>query len=554
MCCMSTVRRDCYMPGERACGCECDLGVYRSLRDSGVDHQSVLVTSRTLVVHEPILQIRVMEFAVGRSDMEPREGLAQSLFISMKGDQIIIQISIDSLKFDFSAMRLRGGMETFDKQSHDIPSLTKAKFLWDGQPKIRFQETIMYPLNAGLGAVTLKNDSLLSTARQQDAGGVMGNPARAVAPANILAENRARIHKLFHSILNYISPNCRIYKLFMRDFGQDGIDVYRFIQVYGPIPTPPRALRTLEDAWSRMTMDTLNLSYTLSNYIYFAEIVLEQGRLMAKTGVQMKEKFVSGLPTFFNPEKAQMRHDNTHVYPALYGGIPEFVVTSRAAVAHPLAGQPDIYSLMRQYIPDWMSKSQELSHKSTPRGFVRQLTMTNDTLDVADGASESMDTPSEEICPQVNLASTDVTDSTKCHLCNGMGHATSQILPNGDKLFCTTKVLQDIKAGKPIEGTKDSKFREKAQKYKSAYQQSAHEINSLKDQVLKLTQSRMPSFNTRGTSSAQQLTTDESDDASLPDQNLDDIDMSSDGSTIGPEVFAEQIQRGSKKKFTPRRK
>ena len=189
-----------------------------------------------------------MEFAVGRSDMEPREGLAQSLFISMKGDQIIIQISIDSLKFDFSAMRLRGGMETFDKQSNDIPSLTKAKFLWDGQPKIRFQETIMYPLNAGLGAVTLKNDSLLSTARQQDAGGVMGNPARAVAPANILAENRARIHKLFHSILNYISPNCRIYKLFMRDFGQDGIDVYRFIQVYGPIPTPPRALNARSPA------------------------------------------------------------------------------------------------------------------------------------------------------------------------------------------------------------------------------------------------------------------------------------------------------------------
>ena len=107
MYCMSTVRRVCYMPGERACGCECDLGVCRSLRDSGVDHQSVLVTSRTLVVHEPILQIHVMEFAVGRSDMEPREGLAQSLFISMKGDQIIIQISIDSLELDFKMMRLR---------------------------------------------------------------------------------------------------------------------------------------------------------------------------------------------------------------------------------------------------------------------------------------------------------------------------------------------------------------------------------------------------------------------------------------------------------------
>ena len=138
------------------------------------------------------------------------------------------------------------------------------------------------------------------------------------------AENQARIHKLFHCILNYIVPNCRVYKMFMRDFGQNGIDVYRFIMVYGNIPTPPRALRTNEDAWSRMTMDTLNLSYTLYNYILWAEIILEQGRLLTKTGVQMKEKFLSGLPSFFNAEKAQMRHDNLHVYPATYGGIPEF--------------------------------------------------------------------------------------------------------------------------------------------------------------------------------------------------------------------------------------
>ena len=70
------------MPGERACGCECDLGVYRSLRDSGVDHRSVLVTSRTLVVHEPIVQIRVMEFAVGRSDIFPSDSRAHRFFSS----------------------------------------------------------------------------------------------------------------------------------------------------------------------------------------------------------------------------------------------------------------------------------------------------------------------------------------------------------------------------------------------------------------------------------------------------------------------------------------
>ena len=143
----------------------------------------------------------------------------------------------------------------------------------------------------------------------------------------------------------------------------------------------------------------------------------------------MKEKFVSGLPNFFNPEKAQMRHDNTHIYPALYGGILEFAVTSRAAVVHPLAGQPDIFALMRQYIPDWMQKSQELSHKATPRGFARQLMLATDgTTDVTEDA-QPLDAPNEDVCLQVNLASTDITDATTCHLCNGKGHATSQILP-----------------------------------------------------------------------------------------------------------------------------
>ena len=57
-----------------------------------------------------------------------------------------------------------------------------------------------------------------------------------------------------------------------------------------------------------------------------------------------------------------------------------------------------------------------------------------------------------------------------------------------------------------------------------------------------------------GKTDTQQLTTDDSDDSSVPDQNLDDIDMSSDGSTVGPEIFAEQVQRSGKKKFVPRRK
>ena len=537
------------MTGERACRCECVLGDYYSLRDLGVDHQFVLVASCTLDVPNPNSSIQSMELMVGRSDMEPREGHAQIHTISVNIDQSVITFVMLQNGQKGTAMRLRGGMDTFDKQANDIPFLTRVKFQWDGQPKIHFQETVMYQLNAGLGSVTLKNDSLFDTAVQRDAGGIFGVPPRAAAPANILAENQARIHKLFHCLCCYMNPNCYVYKMFMRDFNQNGVDAYRFIQVYGPIPTPPRALRTREDAWTRMTMDVLNLSYTLHNYILWAEIVVEQGRLMAKTGVQMKEKFINGLPTFFNAEKAQMRHDNRHVYPAVYGGLPEFAVTSRAAIIHPRAGQPDVYALMRQYIPDFLNKSQEIAHKSTPRGYVRQLMLKEE--DDSEPVPALAEPNGDDVCPHVNLASSDVTDSTSCNLCGGKGHATSQILPNGDKLFCTTKSLQDIKAGKPVEGVKDfSKFRDKAQKYKEAYKHSAQEINSLKDQVLKLTQTRQSTLTTR----AQQLTTDDSDDSSVPDQNLDDIDMSSDGSTVGPEIFAEQVQRGGKKKFVPRRK
>ena len=56
------------MTGERACRCECVLGDYYSLRDSGVDHQFVLVTSCTLDVPNLNSSIQSMELMVGRSD------------------------------------------------------------------------------------------------------------------------------------------------------------------------------------------------------------------------------------------------------------------------------------------------------------------------------------------------------------------------------------------------------------------------------------------------------------------------------------------------------
>jgi len=49
----------------------------------------------------------------------------------------------------------------FDSKSNDVPYLTKINFMRDGLPKMDFNETVMYPLNAGLTSISLKNGHLL---------------------------------------------------------------------------------------------------------------------------------------------------------------------------------------------------------------------------------------------------------------------------------------------------------------------------------------------------------------------------------------------------------
>ena len=89
------------------------------------------------------------------------------------------------------AIRLRGGMNpNLKKDLFDVPSLTKSRFMWNGLRSITFVEQIAYPLKNGLGRVTYKDASLLSTAEHRDPGGIVGNPPRAVASARIIQESR----------------------------------------------------------------------------------------------------------------------------------------------------------------------------------------------------------------------------------------------------------------------------------------------------------------------------------------------------------------------------
>ena len=145
----------------------------------------------------------------------------------------------------------------------------------------------------------------------------------------------------------------------------NGIDIYLFLVAHGPIPRPPRILKAQEDVWQRMTLDNLKLDYTQRGYVLWIECVMEQARLLNKNGNQIKQKLIDGLPAFFNTEKSAMRHNNTFVYPALLGGVPEYAMTSLAANVHPMAGQQDGESLLMSYFPDFMAKASETKQINT---------------------------------------------------------------------------------------------------------------------------------------------------------------------------------------------
>ena len=151
-----------------------------------------------------------------------------------------------------------------------------------------------------------------------------GARPRAAASAAIVCKSDNRNKRAFSCILNYIMSTSAVYKLFMRDFRRNGIAVYSFIQAFGPLPAPPRIVRARDDAWSRMTMDALRIPYTLTGYFRWTELVQEQARKLGKDGTKQKEKFIDGLPSFFNTEKTAMRHDTRFVFPPLYGAIPGF--------------------------------------------------------------------------------------------------------------------------------------------------------------------------------------------------------------------------------------
>lgn len=496
-----------------------------------------------------------MEYADYPRDMEPPGGIT---YAQTKTDSIAcVFTSIYGLKpiskdhcntwfvmsvHGYKALRLRGaGGDDFsrDNKYNEIPYLTNTRFMWNGLPSIDHLENVVYPLQNGLGTVIQGGSSLLDTVLRKDVGGTLGPPA---TTADQTKDHKDRIAKTFCCILNYIDSRSEFYKHSMRFLSGDGITVFALLRTYA-LKLPPRIVRAREDSWARMSMDALRLPYSIDGLFKWVDIVKLQARKLGYNGIKQKEKFIEGLPTFFNAEKAQMVHDKGHVFPGTFGAVPGQITAANAANAHEFAGQPDIFAIARAYLDDWTNKIAHV-HRHAPSGMVR-------SLDIYHADYECL-----------NLLASKVTKDTKCFICDGNGHAASQVLDDGTVVQCPNKVLH----GKNIRKSDNSEVANEHAKQLDLMNTKVQELYSsievlqeeLANKVTVGSQHRSykPRYNNTRNSGRQQLANaaessdDQTDaDTTQEEDECEDQQNSDDSahSFVTQEAFANSFQRNGNK-------
>ena len=134
--------------------------------------------------------------------MEPPDAVKSKVFVQSVVLDIYLpnNVHVQHIFTVQQILRLRGsGLQNpnTDDKSAEIPYLTREKFQWNGLPRTEFREHIILPIQNGLATMTVNGYSLLDTCNQTDAGGVFGNPPRATASAQIIAESDHRNQKAF---------------------------------------------------------------------------------------------------------------------------------------------------------------------------------------------------------------------------------------------------------------------------------------------------------------------------------------------------------------------
>ena len=294
-------------------------------------------------------------------------------------------------------------------------------------PQIDFETKTLNPFKNGLGSITLDKNTLLQTAEQTDTCGRRSAITYAAGTPDQQSGHDQRVTKLFHCLLNYIDTRSGLYIFLMEHVQPDGVVAWSHIISFGRCPIPLPITFAGNDAWQMLTMDSMRIDYTIDALFKWAEIVEYYGKVINKSAEDMKSRFIDGIPSFFDPQKAQMVVNTSAVYPGTYGGIAGMTLSTKAATAHPMAGEPWVMRLARLYHEPWCKAIKKI-HTKAPFGMLR--------------CAEAFNIPEAVI----HLLSTkDVSDNTKCYYCDGKGHAARQLHPNGvDVIVCAKKAIDDL--------------------------------------------------------------------------------------------------------------
>ena len=166
---------------------------------------------------------------------------------------------------------------------------------WNGIPFHDFTTFWFAALIVALGSIVQSGNTLLECAEGTDAG------RDASDSEDSKAAHKVRCHRLYASIMNYIKPDSRIYRIAKKDnhIRNNGPALFKWLEKVGQLAmdddTKERLLHEFEQStMAKVTPFTSDAIFIWLNYID------ELGDKLGKSLNQKRKQFLAGFPESFD--------------------------------------------------------------------------------------------------------------------------------------------------------------------------------------------------------------------------------------------------------------
>ena len=106
--------------------------------------------------------------------------------------------------------------------------------------------------------------------------------------------------RLYASIMNYIHPTSRVYRVARKTFTNDGVKLFKWLKEYGKRPYDDSTLERLRHHWEDATMSNVGVTFTEKALYQWMNWVDDFGDKLGKSHNQKRTKFYAGLPEAFD--------------------------------------------------------------------------------------------------------------------------------------------------------------------------------------------------------------------------------------------------------------